>query len=191
MTIYDVAMIGRGDRGGSLGILEGNHLATGQHCLAGPRLFVLAHAFRPVGPALPGRAGRGAGVVHDCNLRSGLGSSLPGGLDRANDVEEASIRGLRPSPRDDAGGVEGTLLGMIVTLFVVSLAPQTRGPIFASPTGKLVGTVMETLGPVLPGEGAPGCSSRSGITPSPTPRRWPTAKPTSPRHGRNPRKRPV
>jgi membrane protein required for colicin V production len=50
------------------------------------------------------------------------------------------------------GGMEGALLGMVGTLFVVSLAPQVRGPIFASPTGKVVGQVMDTLGPVLPSE---------------------------------------
>jgi|GEM_PF-824152 len=50
------------------------------------------------------------------------------------------------------GAVEGILLGLIVTLFVVSLAPSTRQPIFSSPTGHMVGLLMETLGPVLPAE---------------------------------------
>ena len=50
------------------------------------------------------------------------------------------------------GGLEGALVGMVATLFVVSLAPQSRGPIFASPSGKVVGRVMKTLGPVLPDE---------------------------------------
>ena len=50
------------------------------------------------------------------------------------------------------GGLEGALLGLVVTLFVVSLAPQTRGPIFASPTGQAVGQLMSALGPVLPEE---------------------------------------
>ena len=35
------------------------------------------------------------------------------------------------------GGTEGALLGIVGTLFVVSLAPATRGPIFSSPTGKV------------------------------------------------------
>ena len=39
-----------------------------------------------------------------------------------------------------------------MTLFVVSLAPQTRTPIFASPTGRVVGQVLDTFGPALPGE---------------------------------------
>jgi uncharacterized membrane protein required for colicin V production len=50
------------------------------------------------------------------------------------------------------GGLEGGLLGLIVTLFVVSLAPDSRGPIFASPTGKVVARLMHGLGPVLPRE---------------------------------------
>ena len=50
------------------------------------------------------------------------------------------------------GGMEGVLLGMLVTFFVVSLAPSTREPIFASTSGKLVGTLMKAVGPVLPAE---------------------------------------
>ncbi len=50
------------------------------------------------------------------------------------------------------GGLEGALLGLVGTLFVISLLPQTRGPIFASPTGRLVCQVMDTLGPILPSE---------------------------------------
>jgi membrane protein required for colicin V production len=50
------------------------------------------------------------------------------------------------------GGMEGALLGLVLTLFVVSLAPQTRTPIFASPTGRVVGQVLNVCGPALPGE---------------------------------------
>lgn len=50
------------------------------------------------------------------------------------------------------GGSEAACLGMVVTMFVVSLAPATRQPIFSSPTGRVVGTVMNNLGPVLPDE---------------------------------------
>ena len=50
------------------------------------------------------------------------------------------------------GGLEGALLGLVITLFVVSLAPQTRDPIFASPTGQVVGALMSAVGPVLPEE---------------------------------------
>jgi len=50
------------------------------------------------------------------------------------------------------GGIEGAILGMIATLFVVSLAPQTPTAIFTSPAGRIVGQVMNGVGPVLPGE---------------------------------------
>ena len=50
------------------------------------------------------------------------------------------------------GGVEGAFLGLVVTLFVVSLAPKTREPIFSSPSGKVVGVLMSAVGPVLPVE---------------------------------------
>ena len=50
------------------------------------------------------------------------------------------------------GGLEGALLGLVVTLFVVSLAPQAREPIFGSPTGRVVGMLMSAVGPVLPAE---------------------------------------
>ena len=41
---------------------------------------------------------------------------------------------------------------MLVTFFVVSLAPATREPIFSSPSGRLVGNAMNAVGPVLPTE---------------------------------------
>ena len=50
------------------------------------------------------------------------------------------------------GGLEGVGVGLLVTMFVVSLAPATREPIFTSPTGRVVGTVMNNVGPVLPQE---------------------------------------
>lgn len=50
------------------------------------------------------------------------------------------------------GGLEGGMLGIVLTLFVTSLAPQTRDPIFDSPIGKVVGQVMDAVGPVLPTE---------------------------------------
>lgn len=50
------------------------------------------------------------------------------------------------------GGIEGILLGMIGTLFVVSLAPGSREPIFTSTSGKMVGRVFATIEPILPAE---------------------------------------
>jgi membrane protein required for colicin V production len=50
------------------------------------------------------------------------------------------------------GGIEGALLGLVATLFVVSMDEPLRAPIFASPTGQIVSRVMNSIGPVLPGE---------------------------------------
>jgi membrane protein required for colicin V production len=50
------------------------------------------------------------------------------------------------------GGLGGALLGLVITLFVVSLAPQTRTPIFTSPTGRVVGQVLNAIEPALPAE---------------------------------------
>ena len=50
------------------------------------------------------------------------------------------------------GGMEGALLGVVATFFVVSLSPSMREPIFASPSGQIVGNVMNALGPILPAE---------------------------------------
>jgi uncharacterized membrane protein required for colicin V production len=50
------------------------------------------------------------------------------------------------------GGMEGALIGIVATFFVVSLAPSTREPIFSSPSGKVVGNVMNAVGPILPAE---------------------------------------
>ena len=50
------------------------------------------------------------------------------------------------------GGMEGALLGVVATFFVVSLSPTMREPIFSSPSGQIVGNVMNALGPILPAE---------------------------------------
>lgn len=50
------------------------------------------------------------------------------------------------------GGTEGAILGTIITFFVVSLAPQTRDPIYSSPSGKLVANIINALGPTIKAE---------------------------------------
>jgi uncharacterized membrane protein required for colicin V production len=50
------------------------------------------------------------------------------------------------------GTLEGAILGLVITVFVVSLAPQTRTPILTSSSGQVVCRVLETIEPVLPGE---------------------------------------
>ncbi len=50
------------------------------------------------------------------------------------------------------GGAEGALVGMVATVFVVSLAPGTRQPILTSHSGQVVSGVLSAVQPVLPGE---------------------------------------
>lgn len=50
------------------------------------------------------------------------------------------------------GGMEGTILGVVVTFFVVSLAPQTRDPIYSSTSGKLVAAFIDAVGPTFKAE---------------------------------------
>jgi membrane protein required for colicin V production len=50
------------------------------------------------------------------------------------------------------GGAEGAMLGTVITIFVVSLAPQTRHPILTSPSGRVVAQVLNGFQPVLPTE---------------------------------------
>ena len=95
------------------------------------------------------------------------------------------------------GGLEAALLGMIATLFVVSLAPQTRTPIFASFSGRIVGQTMNLVGPVLPGEvrdalapfwdgAGPGPGPPPGAHPRSRPPHWPGSRhpPRGPKAGR-------
>ena len=53
------------------------------------------------------------------------------------------------------GGAEGALLGTVVTVFALSLAPSTRGPILESPTGRLLGVTLHQVEPIPAGRDSP------------------------------------
>lgn len=152
MTIYDVAMIGAVIAGVVWGFWRG---ITWQ--LASIASLVLGYSFSrtlsaQLAPHFPGEP-----VVARALSMIVIYAVVSGAVFLVAWIVRTTLKKLQFEAYDRhlgmmLGGVEGSLLGMIVTLFVVSLAPQTRGPIFSSPTGKLVGTVMETLGPVLPDE---------------------------------------
>jgi membrane protein required for colicin V production len=67
------------------------------------------------------------------------------------------------------GGLEGALLGLVMTLFVVSLAPETRPQIFPSPTGRVVVQVLNMVEPALPVEIRGVLPRLLGPRPRPTP----------------------
>ncbi|MEW4571237.1 CvpA family protein [Tautonia sp. JC769] len=50
------------------------------------------------------------------------------------------------------GGLEGAVLGIVVTVFVVSLAPQSRTPILTSRAGQAVDHTLKLAQPALPNE---------------------------------------
>ena len=50
------------------------------------------------------------------------------------------------------GGAAGASLGIVATVMVISIAPQSRQPILTSASGRVVGRVLREIQPVLPGE---------------------------------------
>ncbi|WP_169973664.1 CvpA family protein [Tautonia rosea] len=50
------------------------------------------------------------------------------------------------------GGIEGAILGIVATVFVVSLAPQSRTPILTSRAGQAVDHTLKLAQPALPDE---------------------------------------
>ncbi|WP_406694073.1 CvpA family protein [Singulisphaera sp. Ch08] len=152
MTIYDVAMIGAVLAGVAWGFWRGIIWQV-----ASIASLVLGYSAsrtlsQQLAPHFPGEP-----VVARALSMIVIYAAVSGGVFLVAWVVRTTLKKLQFEAFDRhlgmmLGAVEGTLLGLIVTLFVVSLAPQTRGPIFASPTGKLVGDIMETLGPVLPQE---------------------------------------
>lgn len=84
-------------------------------------------------------------------------AAVSGGVFLAAWLVRATLRQLKFEAFDRhlgmvLGGLEGVIVGLVVTFFTVSLAPQSREPIFSSTTGKLVGRLMDSVGPVLPSE---------------------------------------
>jgi uncharacterized membrane protein required for colicin V production len=152
MTIYDMAMIGAVIAGVVWGFWRG---ITWQ--LASIASLVLGYSAsrtlsEQLAPHFPGEP-----VVARALAMIVIYAAVSGGVFLVAWIVRTTLRKLQFEAYDRhlgmmLGAIEGGLLGLIVTLFVVSLAPQTRGPIFSSFTGKLVGQVMATLGPVLPGE---------------------------------------
>jgi membrane protein required for colicin V production len=84
-------------------------------------------------------------------------AAVSGGIFLAAWLIRSTLRRLRFEAFDRhlgmiMGGIEGALLGLVATLFVVSLDEPMRAPIFASPTGQIVARVLNSVGPVLPSE---------------------------------------
>jgi uncharacterized membrane protein required for colicin V production len=152
MTAYDVAMVGVVIGGMIWGAWRGIiwQVASISSLVLG---YLVAHPLSgQLAPQLPGEP-----VVARAVAMLVIYAAVSGGVFLVAWVIRTTLRRLQFEAFDRhlgmvLGGVEGALLGMVVTLFVVSLAPQMRDPIFRSPSGRVVGRVMGALGPVLPGE---------------------------------------
>ncbi len=84
-------------------------------------------------------------------------AAVAGGVFFAAWLVRATLRRLKFEAFDHhlgmvLGGIEGILLGIIGTLFVASLAPNSREPIFSSNSGRIVGRILATVEPILPAE---------------------------------------
>jgi uncharacterized membrane protein required for colicin V production len=152
MTIYDAAMavvlIGGMIRGAWRGI-------TWQ--LASIGSLVLGYLFAypisaQIAPLLPGPAE----ATRALSMAAAY-AIVSGGVFFAAWMVRGTIHKLKFDAYDRhlgmmLGGVEGVGVGILFTLLIVSVSPSTREPIFSSPSGKVVGSVMNSIGPVLPGE---------------------------------------
>lgn len=114
--------------------------------------LVAAPLSAEIAPHLPGEP-----IVARALAMLAVYAAVSGGIFLAAWAVRTTLRRLKFEAYDRhlgmvLGGLEGALVGVVVTFFVVSLAPESRGPIFASPTGRLVGRAMDAVGPALPGE---------------------------------------
>ncbi len=152
MTIYDAAMIGVVIAGMVWGALRGitwqlasiASLVLG-YSVAYPLSGQMAHRF-------PGEP-----VVARALAMLAVYVAVSGGIFLAAWIVRTTLQRWKFDAFDRhlgmiLGGLEGALLGVVATLFVVSLAPRTRETILNSPTGTAVNHLMTALGPILPGE---------------------------------------
>ena len=152
MTPYDVAMLGVVVAGMIWGALRG---ITWQ--LASIASLVLGYAVAfplsaELAPRFPGEP-----VVQRGLALLVAYAGVAGGVFLAAWLVRESLRRWKFDAFDRhlgmlLGGAEGALLGIVATVIVISVAPQSRQPILMSPSGRLVGRLLEEVQPVLPGE---------------------------------------
>jgi len=152
MTIYDAVMAALVVAGMVWGAWRGIiwQVASISSLVLG---YAVAHQLSPqLAPHFPGEP-----VVARAEAMLAIYAAVSGGVFLAAWMVRSTLRQLRFEAFDRhlgmvMGGIEGALLGLVGTLFVVSLDQPLRAPIFASPTGQIVSRVMNSVGPVLPDE---------------------------------------
>jgi membrane protein required for colicin V production len=166
MTIYDAVMAALVVSGMVWGAWRGIiwQVASISSLVLG---YAVSHQLSPqLAPHFPGEP-----VVARAEAMMAIYAAVSGGIFLAAWMVRSTLRKLRFEAFDRhlgmvMGGIEGALLGLVGTLFVVSMDQPLRAPIFASPTGQIVSRVMDSVGPVLPEEArqelAPFFNSTSG-----------------------------
>ena len=152
LTIYDAAMAGVVVAGMIWGAIRGVtwQIASIASLILG---YMVAHPLSAqLAPHFPGDP-----VIARSLAMLAVYAGVSGGVFLAAWCVRATLKAMKFEAFDRhlgmlLGGMEGALLGIVATFFVVSLSPSMREPIFSSPSGHLVGNVMNALGPVLPGE---------------------------------------
>jgi membrane protein required for colicin V production len=152
MTIYDGLMLGLLVAGMVWGAWKGIiwQLASISSLVLG---YAVAHQVSPqLAGSFPGEP-----VVARALAMMVIYAAVSGGVFLVAWLLRSTLRQLKFEAFDRhlgmiMGGLEGALLGLVGTLFVVSLDRNAREPIFSSPSGRIVSQVMDRIGPVLPQE---------------------------------------
>src|SRR6516162_7261019 len=152
MTVYDALMVGLVIAGMMWGAWRGIiwQVASISSLVLG---YAVAHQLSPqMAVHFPGEP-----VVARAEAMLAIYAAVSGGIFLGAWLIRSTLRKLRFEAFDRhlgmiMGGIEGALLGLVGTLFVVSMDQPLRAPIFASPTGQIVSRVMDSVGPVLPEE---------------------------------------
>ena len=152
MTLYDAAMIGVVVLGMIWGAVRG---ITWQVASIASLVLGYLVAFplsAQLAPKFPGEP-----VVARALALLVAYACVSGGVFLAAWMIRETLRKLRFEAFDRhlgmiLGGLEGALLGVVATVFVVSLAPRTRDPILTSPTGRVVSAVLNATQGALPAE---------------------------------------
>lgn len=152
LTIYDAVMAGVVVAGMIWGAIRGVtwQLASIASLVLG---YMVAHPVSAqLAPHFPGDP-----VIARSLAMLAVYAAVAGGVFMLAWIVRATLKAVKFEAFDRhlgmlLGGMEGALLGIVGTFFVVSLSPSMREPIFSSPSGQIVGNVMNTLGPILPGE---------------------------------------
>jgi len=152
LTIYDAIMAGVVGAGVGWGGWGG-----GTWQLASIASLILGYvASHQLSPQLASRFGNDP-VISRTLAMMAIYAAVSGGVFLVAWVFRAILRKMKFEAFDRhlgmlLGGLEGAILGVAVTFFVVSLAPRTRDPIYSSISGKMVAAFIDAVGPTFKAE---------------------------------------